>query len=180
MSTSPTTTAPGADWDDAYEAPNTLTTHSPGPLPAPPAPTPGDRVEPAPHTQPAGAIETTATEAEQEPMFPTLEEWVTDYLAPIITLELGPGMRWCAQWWRHALAISILESLWRAWEDHRISDNPSAMSEWWLDHAKPHMDFLMEGSWSPFRQCAAEPGGRGHSDELQPLPVEPAPPGWFG
>jgi hypothetical protein len=165
------------DWDAAYDV--AATTHH-GPLPPPPA----SRDEPAPTpVQPdivTADTDTTDTDAAQEPMFPTLEEWVTDYLAPIITTELGPGLRWCAQWWRHAAAIAVLEATWRAWEHLRTAEDPTAMSVWWRDHALPHLSFLTESPLSPFRQCCGERGGQGHSDELQPLPLDPAPFGWFG
>jgi hypothetical protein len=108
------------DWDAAYDV--AATTHR-SPLPPPPA----SQDEPAPTpAQPdilTADTDTTDTDAAQEPMFPTLEEWVTGYLAPIITTELGPGLRWCAQWWRHAAAIAVLEATWRAWEHLRTAED---------------------------------------------------------
>lgn len=112
-------------------------------------------------------------------MFDSLEAWVSTYLAPIITVEPGPGMRWCPQWWRHPEAVSRLEALWRAWEHLRIAEDPTAMSLWWRDHADHHLTILLEGARTPFKQCSAEPD-HGHRDDLPPLPVEAAPPGWFG
>lgn len=112
----------------------------------------------------------------QEPMFTSLTAWITEWLAPTITVEPGPQMRWCPQWWRHAEAVSKLESIWRAWEDHRISPDPNAMSLWWRDHGDYHLGYLMESNRTPFRQCSPN----GHRDDLTPLPIEPPPPGWFG
>jgi uncharacterized protein DUF4913 len=112
------------------------------------------------------------------PLFPSLEAWVTSWLTQMITVEIGPGLRWCTQWWQHPMAIARLESIWRAWEEARISEDPTAMSVWWRDHADPHLDHLMESPRGPFRQCSGQPDG--HRDDLQPLPVEQAPPGWFG
>lgn len=109
------------------------------------------------------------------PMFDTLEAWVSGWLAPMVTVEVGAGMRWCAQWWRHPMAIARLEAIWREWEKARLADD---MSAWWRDHADPHLDQLMEGARGPFRQCSGQPGG--HRDDLGPLPVQQAPAGWFG
>lgn len=116
--------------------------------------------------------------ASPTPLFPSLEAWVTNWLTQMITVEIGPGLRWCTQWWQHPMAIARLESIWRAWEEARISEDPTAMSVWWRDHADPHLDHLMESPRGPFRQCSGHPDG--HRDALQPLPVEQAPPGWFG
>jgi hypothetical protein len=33
--------------------------------------------------------------------YPGVRDWVHEWLAPVITVELGPGMSGCAQWWRH-------------------------------------------------------------------------------
>lgn len=109
------------------------------------------------------------------PLFPTLEAWVTGYLVHHVTAELGAGMYWCPEWWRHTEALSRLEGIWREWEIHRLPDGPG-MSVWWRDHADQQLTALMESSRTPFRQCSPT----GHSDYLKPLPVEPAPPGWFG
>lgn len=146
------------DWDAAFEAPT-----GPSARPRLPAPPPDAGAGPSADAGPA-------------PLFDSLEAWVNGYLAQIIEVEIGPGMRWCPQWWRHAGAIARLEALWRAWEHLRLSDDPTAVSVWWRDHADYHLTALMEGTRSPFRQCSAD----GHRDDLQPLPVEPAPPGWFG
>lgn len=111
------------------------------------------------------------------PLFASLDAWVSGYLAPIVTVELGQGMRWCPRWWRHAEAIARLESVWRAWEQLRIAEDPTAMSVWWRDHLDHHLGVLMQGERSPFRQCSPE---KGHRDGLAGLPTEPAPDGWFG
>lgn len=67
-----------------------------------------------------------------------------------------------------------------AWEHMRIAEDPTAMSQWWREHADhDHLEILLEGTRTPFRQCSAE-SGHGHRDDLQPLPVDAAPPGWFG
>lgn len=124
-----------------------------------------------------------STDAEQdqdggeapEPVFPSLEAWVAGYLIHHVTVDLGAGMYWCSQWWRHTEALSRLEGIWREWETHRLPDG-AGMSVWWRDHADHQLNALMESSRSPFRQCTPTE----HRDHLQPLPVEPAPPGWFG
>lgn len=155
-----TNTPGGEDWDAAFDTVTTNGANTSGRTDptSRPAPAPGSDDSPAP-----------------TPMFDTLEGWVSGWLAPIITVEVGAGMRWCAQWWQHPMAIARLESMWREWEKARLADE---MSVWWRDHADPHLDQLMEAPRSPFRQCNGSPDG--HREDLRPLPVEPAPPGWFG
>lgn len=159
------TSTDSAGWEGAYSSngANTVDTGPTSTSEAPPdEPTPQD-------------AESEKNDAPPAPMYKTLEEWVTAWLAPMITVEVGSGIRWCAEWWRHEQAVARLESLWREWEVARISDE---MSAWWRDHADPHLDALVDAPRSPFRQCSGQPGG--HRDALKPLPVEPAEPGWFG
>src|SRR5262249_36413139 len=84
------------DWEAIYQ------THSENLTKPPPSPA----LTRPPDTEPA--------EVPTKPLSPSLEAWVTGYLAQIITAELGPAMRWCPQWWQHSEAVARLESLWRA------------------------------------------------------------------
>ncbi|PXY16644.1 hypothetical protein BAY60_36070 (plasmid) [Prauserella muralis] len=109
-------------------------------------------------------------------MYPDVEAWVTDWFAQIIRRPRIKGWRWCPQWWQHPEAIDRLEALWRAWEALRL-DGTTGMSVWWRDHCDPHLAALTDQDRSPFKQCSEE---RGHVGEDEPLPVEPAPSGFWG
>lgn len=109
-----------------------------------------------------------------KPFFPDVESWVADWLAPVINRPQPNALAWCPEWWRHAEAISRLEALWRAWEHLRL-DGTTGISVWWRDHFEPHWSVLTDVERSPFAECH-----NGHSDRLQPLPVSPAPTGWWG
>ncbi|WP_017972363.1 DUF4913 domain-containing protein [Actinopolyspora halophila] len=111
---------------------------------------------------------------QQQPLYPSVEEWVNGWLAPMIRRPLGTTAAWCPHWWAHPEAVARLEALWRCWEAARL-DGPMAMSTWWLQHADPHLALLTDPDRSPFASCHD-----GHRDELAPLPTEPAPAGWWG
>jgi hypothetical protein len=100
-------------------------------------------------------------------------EFVTDRLIYL----WGPpapesGRMWCPEWYRHAEALSRLDSVWRAWEALRW-DGPLGMSNWWLHHADPHMRALTDPLTGPFTRC-----GDGHRAP-EPLPVLDPPEGLF-
>jgi hypothetical protein len=120
----------------------------------------------------AGGGSTSATDA-SEPVYPTVETWVTEWFAPMIRRPRIKGWRWCPQWWQHAEAVARLEALWRSWESMRL-DGTTGMSVWWRDHCDPH---LAAQDRSPFKQCSED---KGHVGEDEPLSVEPTPPGWWG
>src|SRR5664280_721364 len=79
-----------------------------------------------------------ARAAEKAPAFelrhPTLEDWVTEFFAPTFCRSISPGVRWCAQWWDHAEAISRLEALWRSWEVLRHSAFSRLIASAWSHH----------------------------------------------
>jgi Domain of unknown function (DUF4913) len=103
-------------------------------------------------------------------VYPTVEAWVTDYLAPIIQRPTT-GRFWCPSWWTHPEAVWRLTALWQAWEA-LTTDGQTGPSSWWLHHLDPHLRFLFDRS-GPFAGCRG-----GHTD-LDPLPVTPRPPVWF-
>jgi hypothetical protein len=57
-------------------------------------------------------------EGAPELFYPNVAVFVSDKLATTYRrqLNVGGGVTWCPQWWKHAEAISRLEALWRAWE----------------------------------------------------------------
>jgi Domain of unknown function (DUF4913) len=108
------------------------------------------------------------------PYFPTLPEWVDQWLLPVYRRSIkGPERAWCPQWWRHDEAVARLDAMWRAWEHLRL-DAATGLSVWFRDHADHHMTVLLDAN-GPFKGCDAT-----HSDRpLEPLPHEPPPPGTF-
>ncbi|MBT2505834.1 DUF4913 domain-containing protein [Streptomyces sp. ISL-98] len=69
-------------------------------------------------------------------------------------------------------ALSRLTALWRAWENLRL-DPALGMSTWWLHHAKPHLQDLLDADTGPLSACSPE----GHTAyAYPPLPLEPADP----
>lgn len=109
------------------------------------------------------------------PMYPSVEAWVTGWLAPMIRRPFTRDMTWCPQWWQHPEAILRLEALWRAWE-HLRQEGTVGMSVFVRDHLDPHLGFLLNRELSPFAKCSRD----GHRGEEPELPVEPAPDGWWG
>ncbi|MFK0294780.1 DUF4913 domain-containing protein, partial [Streptomyces sp. NPDC090442] len=111
---------------------------------------------------------------EKEPpklVFATVNEFVTDYLAPTIRRNLeGTELTWCPSWWRHPEALQRLTALWRAWESLRL-DAAMGMSVWWLQHCDPHLRALMDPNTGPLSACRPD----GHSAyAYSPLPMEAA------
>ncbi|MFI9386064.1 DUF4913 domain-containing protein [Kutzneria sp. NPDC052558] len=102
-------------------------------------------------------------------------EFVTDRLIYFIPRPVpGSGRVWCAEWYRHAQALSRLDSIWRAWEHLRL-DPALGMSNWWIHYADPNIRALMDPVVGPFALCA---DGH-HPDSIQPLPVFEPPEGLF-
>ncbi|GGX36585.1 DUF4913 domain-containing protein [Streptomyces chryseus] len=106
--------------------------------------------------------------------YKTLEEFVIDFLGPVIRRQISNTTQlWCPKWWLHPEALSRLAALWRAWE-HLRNEPALGMSTWWLHHADPHMRALMHPDLGPFAMCSPE---KGHSAFAFPaLPTAPADP----
>ncbi|GGM81957.1 hypothetical protein GCM10012275_60690 [Longimycelium tulufanense] len=109
------------------------------------------------------------------PKYPTVEAWVTHYLAPLIRWPSSNRVCWCPEWWRHPEAVARLEALWRAWEALR-RDGTTGMSVWFRDHLDIHLGFLTDADRSPLSRCTVE----GHRGEHRELRVTPAPADWWG
>ena len=54
----------------------------------------------------------------RQPVYGSVQEWVTSHFLPMFRRPLGGEFRWCAQWWQHAEAITRLTALWHSWEAH--------------------------------------------------------------
>ncbi|MFE2757515.1 DUF4913 domain-containing protein [Actinosynnema sp. NPDC059335] len=108
-----------------------------------------------------------------ELFYPHVAEFVTDrliYLIPRPTPE--SRLVWCPSWFRHAQALSRLDSVWRAWESLRF-DPALGMANWWTHYADPHLRALMDPVTGPFARCVD-----GHRSD-EPLPVDLPPEGLF-
>ncbi len=102
-----------------------------------------------------------------------VNDFVTDrfiYFIPRPTP--GSGRVWCPEWYRHAQALSRLDSIWRAWEHLRF-DPALGMSNWWVHHVDPHIRALLDPDVGPFGNCV-----NGHGS-VEPLPVFTPPDGLF-
>jgi len=107
-----------------------------------------------------------------EPCYPSVEAWVVGQFAPTYARPLSPAVRWCARWWDHAEAISRLEALWRSWEVLRLKRWEGGVL--WYRDLDSHLPVLLAPD-GPFAQCTPD-----RHTPIKPLPVMPAPEGWFG
>src|SRR6266496_3468658 len=100
-------------------------------------------------------------------------EFLADRLIHLVPLPPPEsGLVWCPSWYRHAQAISRIDSIWRAWEHLRF-DAAVGMSNWWTHYADPNMRALMDPVSGPFARCV-----NGHQTPV-PLPLEQVPDGLF-
>ncbi|MET7620347.1 DUF4913 domain-containing protein [Streptomyces sp. NPDC005408] len=105
--------------------------------------------------------------------YPNVAEFVSDRLAYFVpSPTVNSGRVWCPQWFRHPVALSRLDSLWRAWEALRW-DAGLGMSSWWIHHFDPHLHALLDPVTGPFARCTD-----GHQSD-EPLPLDPVPEGLF-
>jgi hypothetical protein len=124
---------------------------------------------PGPSTQVAAAAETGDARLSLEPMYATVEAWVTDWFVPTFGDRLG-AEDWCPRWWEHAEAVIRLESLWRPWEVLRL-DPAMGMATWLRDYLQPQWEVLID-QFGPLRGC--DHNVRNLSPSLQqtrPLPA---------
>ncbi|RRS01233.1 DUF4913 domain-containing protein [Glycomyces terrestris] len=110
---------------------------------------------------------------ESELFYGNVNEFVEDRFVYFVNLPAaGSGRVWCPEWYRHAQALSRLDSLWRAWEHLRF-DPALGMSAWWTQHLDPHWRALTDPVTGPFVNCVGGHGG------AEPLPVASPPDGLF-
>lgn len=112
-------------------------------------------------------------EQDADPVFPSLDAFVENYVVHLYRRQVGEMARnrWDARWWSVPEAVIRLEAMWRSWEQLR-GDGALGMSTWLLSHGDPHMRVLMDPE-GPFRDSTAQ------ARSTDPLPVEPAPEGMF-
>jgi len=105
------------------------------------------------------------------PMFDRLDDWVSNWLIPVYVRSLeGAEVTWCAKWWLHPEAYVRLDSLWRAWEYHRLQPG-TGMAVFMRDYLDHHMVVLISQA-GPFTGCKPS----GHGEHLPPaFPTELMP-----
>lgn len=108
---------------------------------------------------------------ERPPLFANPEEFVINFLSPLICRRFGGSYTWCAQWWQHAEGLLRITAMWETWEHFR-HEGALGMSTWLLHHADPHLAVLLNKDNGPFSACKPD-----RHVPLPPLPHEPAPPG---
>ncbi|WP_019925543.1 DUF4913 domain-containing protein [Nocardia sp. BMG111209] len=112
-----------------------------------------DDVEFRPRRNSDGPASTVDTPAPAEPAYTNLVDFVEQRLVVIYRrVTDSAARRWCPQWWRHDEAVLRLFALWRAYEALRRDDTGLGLSQWWLQHADPHMRILLAVD-GPFELC---------------------------
>jgi hypothetical protein len=112
-------------------------------------------------------------EQQRAPLFSNPEEFVVNFLAPLIRRRLGGSHTWCSQWWAHAEGLLRITALWETWEHFR-HEGALGMSTWLLHHADPHLAVLLSKDNGPFAACKPD-----RHTQLDPLPSAPAPAGMW-
>ena len=107
-----------------------------------------------------------------DPLYASVQDWVTAHFLPMYRRPIGGEYRWCAQWWRHAEAITRLTALWQSWEAMRLQPGTGTAS-WLRDHLDHQLPILL-GRSGPFAQCSPD-------EHVEPriTPADPPPPGWW-
>jgi hypothetical protein len=107
-----------------------------------------------------------------QPLYDSVEAWVTGQFLPMFRRPLGGEYRWCRQWWQHAEAITRLTALWHAWETLRLQPG-TGMAIWLRDHLDHHLPVLL-GRNGPFAACSED-----EHYEFREAKAVLAPPGWW-
>lgn len=107
-----------------------------------------------------------------DPLYGSVQDWVTAHFLPMYRRPIGGEFRWCPQWWRHAEAITRLTALWQSWEAMRLQPG-TGTANWLRDHLDHQLPILL-GRSGPFAQCSPD-----EHIEPRPAAAEPPPPGWW-
>ena len=116
----------------------------------------------------------------KDPLYPTVEAWVRDYMLATFPRPIGEvGMvrwHWCEQWWRHDEAVTRLTALWYGWEHARLEMTGMLG---WLRELDYHLPILC-GDDGPFRNCATAADGAEARHQLPAIAaIQPAPEQWW-
>ena len=111
-----------------------------------------------------------------EPVFATVEEFVTLYFSQVVNRQIsnspGRGLSWDPRWWRHREVYERMTALWQAYEGAVVSEDPAAMSRWWITDVDGHLKVLLDGATGPMSHVDPDGSWNGHG----PLPCVPMAP----
>ncbi len=120
------------------------------------------------------ALPPPATDGDEppDPLYASVQDWITAHFLPMYRRPIGGEYRWCRQWWRHAEAITRLTALWQSWEAMRLQPG-TGTANWLRDHLDHQLPILL-GRSGPFAQCSPD-------EHVEPriTPADQPPPGWW-
>lgn len=92
----------------------------------------------------------------EDPMYPSVIDFVEEYLAAVYDRPTHPQRRaWCAHWWKHAELFTRFTALWTAWEFLRVHGGAEGMAKWFVSYADPMMSIIFDPN-GPLAMCTAE------------------------
>lgn len=99
-------------------------------------------------------------ELEQESsVFESVEQFVSEFIAPLYVRPIGSAAKWCPKWWLHAEAVFRFNALWVTYENGFASEDPTFAAKWMTNYADPFMSRLMEPNGT-FNGCSPVRGHR--------------------
>jgi len=114
-------------------------------------------------TQASGTGPDDGQSSQPQPVYDSVEAWVTGQFLSMYRRPIGGEYRWCRQWWQHAEAITRLTALWHSWEALRLEPG-TGMAIWLRDHLDHQLSVLLgRGGPSPSaaRTSTLSPGKPG-------------------
>lgn len=98
------------------------------------------------------ALNGSEPDTEPEMVYDNFVDWMNGFMLGHYRrhIERG-GMKWCANIWEHAEAVSRIEATWLAWE-HMRHQGPTGPAVWWRDYFDPMMHELTSQT-GPFHAC---------------------------
>ncbi len=112
-----------------------------------------------------------ASQPDTDPIFTTLNDWVTRWMLPLFRRELdGRSTTFCVQWWRHPEAYYRLDALWKSWEFMRLKPG-TGTAVWVKDYLDPHMGVLMSSN-GPMAGCTLK---KHSAHPIEPWPLQDIP-----
>lgn len=131
-----------------------------------------------------GSPTDSACQSEPSILYPTLDRWVEEWLAPVYEQRISSGRAWCPQWWKHDGAVARFMALWAAWENLRVEGGPTGMATWFVQFADPIMHEVLRAD-GIFSGCKDDPDAHSETHRTQrphkdgALPTTPIPDGLF-
>lgn len=98
-------------------------------------------------------------EEQESSVFESVEQFVSEFIAPLYVRPIGSAAKWCPKWWLHAEAVFRFNALWVTYENGFASEDPSFAAKWLASYADPFMSRLMDPNGT-FNGCSPERGHR--------------------